>query len=113
LAGLYVWLGQRLDADPAFVTRLSAAGDMLLYSTYLGGSGTTYDPYPFCPPGSQYCDLGYWELPGPGDAGAGIAVDAQGQAYVTGSTYSSDFPLATRFPPVMACAATVTLSWRS
>jgi hypothetical protein len=82
----------------AFVTRLSAAGDMLLYSTYLGGSGTTYDQYPYCPPGSQYCDLGYWELPGPGDAGAGIAVDAQGQAYVTGSTYSSDFPLANSLP---------------
>jgi hypothetical protein len=80
----------------AFVTRLSASGDTLLYSTYLGGSGNAYDVYPYCEPGAN-CDLGYWELP-LGDAGTGIAVDVQGQAYVTGSTYSSDFPLANPLP---------------
>ena len=50
----------------AFVTELNAAGNGLLYSTYLGGSK--------------------------GDFGQGIAVDSSGNAYVTGYTYSSDFP---------------------
>ena len=50
----------------AFVTKLNAAGSGLLYSTFLGGSG--------------------------GDDGHGIAVDAAGNAYVTGNTNSSDFP---------------------
>jgi len=50
----------------AFVTRLTASGNALLYSTYLGGSG--------------------------GDIAYGVAVDGVGAAYVTGNTYSSDFP---------------------
>lgn len=49
-----------------FVTKLNPAGTALVYSTYLGGSG--------------------------GDGGFGIAVDANGNAYVTGSTRSTDFP---------------------
>ena len=50
----------------AFVTKLGPAGTALLYSTFLGGSGS--------------------------DTGRGIAVDALGNAYVTGNTTSSDFP---------------------
>jgi hypothetical protein len=50
----------------AFVTKLSAAGDSLAYSTYLGGSNQEY--------------------------GYGIAVDSSGCAYVTGDTSSDDFP---------------------
>jgi hypothetical protein len=50
----------------AFVSKLNATGSALLYSTYLGGSNA--------------------------DVGAGIAVDASGNAYVTGGTYSTDFP---------------------
>src|SRR5262249_30731285 len=50
----------------AFVAKLSAAGDALVYSTYLGGSDA--------------------------DTGDGIAVDGAGNAYITGSTDSSDFP---------------------
>jgi len=49
-----------------FVTKLSNASNSLIYSTYLGGSGT--------------------------DIGAGIAVDRSGNAYVTGFTHSFDFP---------------------
>jgi hypothetical protein len=49
-----------------FVAKLNAAGSALVYSTYLGGSD--------------------------GDEGYGIAVDSSGSAYVTGSTYSTDFP---------------------
>src|SRR5438445_679977 len=52
----------------AFVTKLNPTGSALVYSTYLGGSGAS------------------------GDYGAGIAVDAAGNAYVTGITSSSDFP---------------------
>jgi Beta-propeller repeat len=50
----------------AFVAKLTADGAALVYATYLGGSGD--------------------------DRGTGIAVDADGAAYVTGSTCSADFP---------------------
>jgi hypothetical protein len=50
----------------AFVTRLNISGSALEYSTYLGGSN--------------------W------DEGFGIAVDSSGNAYVTGRTYSTNFP---------------------
>jgi hypothetical protein len=56
-----------LGGSDAFVTKLNPTGTALLYSTYLGG--TTGDDY-----------------------GRGIAVDAAGNAYVTGYTYSTDFP---------------------
>jgi hypothetical protein len=51
----------------AFVTKFAAAGNLLVYSTYLGGSGT--------------------------DIASGIAVDGAGCAYITGNTNSTDFPL--------------------
>jgi len=51
----------------AFITKLSASGKSLIYSTYLGGSGQ--------------------------EGAKGIAVDSRGAAYVTGFTYYSDnFP---------------------
>ena len=50
----------------AFVTKLNQHGSALVYSTYLGGSVA--------------------------DAGNGIAVDGEGNAYVTGLTSSTDFP---------------------
>ena len=55
-------------AYAAFVTKLNSAGDSLVYSTYLAGSGYYND-------------------------GDGIAVDSYGSAYVTGYTSSSDFPI--------------------
>ncbi len=54
----------------AFITKLSPTGT-ILYSTYLGGSGD--------------------------DMGLGIAVDSAGNAYVTGSTQSTNFPVANAF----------------
>jgi hypothetical protein len=58
----------------AFVTLLSADGSALIYSTYLGGSGS--------------------------DQGRGIAVDpATGDALVTGYTTSTDFPTVNAFQP--------------
>lgn len=50
----------------AFVAKLNATGTALVYATYLGGSGD--------------------------DAGQSIAVDSADDAYVTGFTYSSNFP---------------------
>ncbi|SDS86008.1 Beta-propeller repeat-containing protein [Paenibacillaceae bacterium GAS479] len=59
----------------AFITEIDATGASLLYSTYLGGSGD--------------------------DTGAGIAVDTFGNAYVTGSTPSTDFPTANAVQPAL------------
>ncbi|HEX2897417.1 MAG TPA: SBBP repeat-containing protein [candidate division Zixibacteria bacterium] len=55
-----------VDSLDAFVTKLSSDGNNLIYSTYLGGSG------------SDYCD--------------GIAFHSSGTAYVTGVTTSVNFP---------------------
>jgi hypothetical protein len=54
------------NTSDAFITKLNPAGSALVYSTYLGGSDS--------------------------DSGLGVAVDAAGNAYVTGTTRSSDFP---------------------
>ena len=58
----------------AFVTKLDPGGAALLYSTYLGGGQGV----------SQ--NAGF-------DVASGIAVDHAGNAFVTGLTYSSDFPI--------------------
>ncbi len=50
-----------------FLTKLSASGSTAAYSTFLGGAGE--------------------------DTGLGVAVDGSGNAYVTGLTYSADFPV--------------------
>ncbi|MFB3922304.1 MAG: SBBP repeat-containing protein [Terriglobia bacterium] len=50
----------------AFVIKLNPDGSALVYSTYLGGADS--------------------------DAGQGIALDGSGDAYVTGSTLSANFP---------------------
>jgi len=52
--------------NDAFVTNLNNSGSALTYSTYLGGGSTDY--------------------------GHAIAVDGSGNAYVTGSTISTNFP---------------------
>ncbi len=62
--------------EDAFVTKLSATGSGLIYSTYLGGSDQ--------------------------DKGSGIDLDAAGNAYVTGQTFSGNFPLANPFQAARA-----------
>jgi hypothetical protein len=57
----------------AFVSKLNPAGSALAYSTYLGGVNSL-------------------DAVLPGDIGNGIAVDSEGNAYVTGYTLASDFP---------------------
>src|SRR5438046_1145295 len=86
----------------AFVLKLNAAGNQVVYSTFIGGTG------PACVGGSRcsgfegtfYADL---------DAGHAIAVDAAGNAYVAGETNAQDFPVtAGAFqrdcPPLSTCA---------
>ncbi len=65
--------GGSYPVGDAFVTKLSSSGDALVYSTYLGGS---YE-----------------------DWGSDIAVDASGNAYITGETLSPDFPIANEYQP--------------
>ena len=61
------------DAD-GFVTKLNSTGSGLIYSTYLGGNDS--------------------------DQVRGIAVDAVGNVYVAGITFSTDFPTANALQPV-------------
>jgi hypothetical protein len=63
----------RASPPDAFVLKLNAAGSELVYSTYFGGSGI--------------------------DVGLGIAVDAAGNAHVTGSTMSTDFSITNALQP--------------
>ncbi|MCX6563281.1 MAG: SBBP repeat-containing protein, partial [Candidatus Aminicenantes bacterium] len=54
-------------ATDAFVAKLNDTGSSLLYATYLGGADEDY--------------------------GIGIAIDGSGNAYMSGTTSSSDFPI--------------------
>jgi hypothetical protein len=60
----------------AFITKINAAGSALVYSTFLGGLAD--------------------------DEASAVAVDADGNAYVTGSTFSDNFPTANPFQPKRA-----------
>jgi uncharacterized protein (TIGR03437 family) len=55
------------DEEDAFITKLNPTGTALVYSTYLGGNDN--------------------------DQGNAIAVDSSGNAYIAGSTSSSNFPV--------------------
>jgi hypothetical protein len=69
--------GQFLDieAGNGYFLKLNSTGSALLYSTYLGGSGTVQS-------GTNYGD-GLWA----------VTVDATGNAYVAGETKSANFPV--------------------
>jgi hypothetical protein len=58
--------GQTWTCFDAFIAKLNPSGTTLLYSTFLGGTGS--------------------------DGWSSIAVDAGGHAYVAGNTFSADFP---------------------
>ena len=58
--------------EDAFVTELNPSGTALVYSTFLGGSGSE----------NNY----------PGNTGGGIAVDSHGNIYVTGTTWGINYP---------------------
>jgi hypothetical protein len=68
--------GGACQSGDAFVAQLNPAGSALVYSTYLGGSAD--------------------------DGGLGIAVDSSGNAYVTGFTYSTNFPTLLPLQPTNA-----------
>jgi hypothetical protein len=65
-AGSFQTTYQGGASDDVFVTKLNSNGSSLIYSTYLGGSNQ--------------------------DRGRGIAVDSSGNAYITGFTFSFNFP---------------------
>ena len=58
-------------SQDAFVAKLSASGQQFVYSTYLGGAGA--------------------------DHGGAIAIDSNDSVYITGYTWSRNFPLANAF----------------
>ncbi len=62
-------------SQDAFVAKLNSSGSALIYATYLGGNGSK-------------------------EGAGGIAVDATGNAYVCGTTDSTDFPGVNAFQPV-------------
>jgi uncharacterized repeat protein (TIGR01451 family) len=63
--------GTRAGDTDAYLTKINSAASSLLYSTYLGGGGT--------------------------DRGSGVAIDANGNAYLAGYTASGDFPTVDAF----------------
>jgi hypothetical protein len=65
-----------IGPSDAFVTKLSPDGSALAYSTYLGGHDNS-----------------------PVDEGMAIAVNTEGNAYVTGVTVAPDFPTVNAFQP--------------
>ncbi len=65
----------RDGANDAFVTKLSANGSTVVFSTYLGGRSN-------------------------GDKAAGVAVDRAGNIYFAGETNSSNFPLVNSAQPM-------------
>jgi len=68
---MHAYQSARAGSEDAFVARLGSTGSELLHSTYLGGNDTDY--------------------------GYGIAIDADGAAYVAGYTESGDFPTETAY----------------
>jgi len=67
----FPYQGSNAGGTDAFVAKLGPSGNSLVYSTYLGGTSH--------------------------DSAAGIAVDASGNAYISGETFSLNFPTVSAF----------------
>jgi hypothetical protein len=68
-------MGNLVSCFDAFVSKLNPAGSALIYSTYFGGNSH--------------------------DLGSSIVVDGGGNAYVTGFTSSTNFPMASPLQPML------------
>jgi len=83
-AGAYQIANKSVEAGnggTAFVAKFNPAGTALVYATYLGGTGQpAYTP--------SYGSYGPY-----GETASAIALDAAGNAYITGVTFSKDFPV--------------------
>jgi hypothetical protein len=77
--------GGPAGSSDAFLTKLNTTGSALIYSTYLGGNNTQPDE------------------------GRGVAVNAVGNAYVTGATNSVNFPTTTP-PPTLSTTGGIFLT---
>lgn len=73
------------SSTDGFVTKLAPGGNTLDYSTYLGGAA------------------GFGGGPGQGapDYATGVALDNNGNAFIFGETYSTNFPLANPLEPTL------------
>ena len=67
---------QNRGQTDVFLTKINSAGNVITYSSYIGGSQSEHQP--------------------------SIALDATGNAYVAGITYSQDFPTSQAFQPTLA-----------
>ncbi len=68
--------GSKKGNNDIFVAKIGPNGDTLIYSTYLGGSGS--------------------------EEFGNISLDASGNLYVTGRTYSSDFPVKNAYKSIFS-----------
>lgn len=68
-------IGEPAGVADAFVVKLNPQGSALVYGTYLGGTGS--------------------------DVGLAIAIDLAGNAFVTGGTFSVDFPITLAAPQLL------------
>lgn len=64
--------GQNFGSEEAFITKFNADGSQLIWSTYLGGGDTLDAP--------------------PSEGAYGVTLDSDRNVYVTGWTFSADFP---------------------
>lgn len=67
------------DGDVVYVAKLNAAGTAFVYTTHIGG-----------------------ESGNGGDAGSAIAVDGNGNVFVSGDAFTGDFPTVNAYQPVKA-----------